>query len=324
MFDLPDFSDDPKLTPYRVKDTIGKIVWSYSRRGTLQQCSRRYYYTYYATKLKIHDDKSSIKLLSRLQNRYECTGQILHLVISTFFRKAHDGDIFSTRNLCSWAENMFNSNCKRSKDNINDIKNEITKSNQPAYLQEFYYEEPDAEEKCESAMKRLLLAINEFAENQIFEVLRNAGMANDSLIEYPIRLSDFPCKVSGRMDFAYKDIDEVTVCDWKMGGSQGGDDSLQLTTYGMWAMSYFSVPHDKVHILKALLADGGLSSSAVNEKMLLRARARIIQDAEQMAALDYYGRSGMIEAFTPCAQKAVCSLCRFRAICVEGRECIDA
>ncbi|KSV17088.1 hypothetical protein CY91_04650 [Dehalococcoides mccartyi] len=323
-FDLPDFSEGKETKENPSADAIKKVAWSYSRRGTLEQCPRRYYYTYYASNGLSKNENSQIRFIKRLQNRHERTGQILHLVISTFLRKARSGESWTTSRLCSWAENLFNEDCKRSRDIPVDIENGIYEFDKTTYLQEFYYREPDAEAMCESAMHRLLAAVAEFAENEVFAGLRSTGMNPEALIEYPIKLIDFPCRASGRIDLAHQDADEVIVVDWKMGGTQGGDDSLQLATYGMWAITHFGVSPDRVQIYKALLVDGDLTSSLITERMIMRARARIIQDAQQMAALDSYGHAGVVEAFTPCSQKAVCALCRFRKLCEDGRACLDA
>ena len=323
-FDLPDFSKGKEIIENHSADAIRKVAWSYSRRGTLEQCPRRYYYTYYASNGLPKNENSQIRFIKGLQNRHERTGQILHLVISTFLRKARSGEPWTTNRLCSWAESLFNEDCERSRNIPVDIENGTADSDKHTCLQEFYYREPDAEVMCESAMHRLLAAVTEFAENDVFAGLRNTGMNPKALIEYPIKLIGFPCRASGRIDLAHQDVDEVIVVDWKMGGTQGGDDSLQLATYGMWATTHFGVGPDRVHIYKALLVDGELTSSLINERMIMRAKARIFQDAEQMAALDNYGRIGIVGAFTPCAQRAVCALCRFRKLCEEGRACFNA
>ncbi|WP_158406031.1 PD-(D/E)XK nuclease family protein [Dehalococcoides mccartyi] len=323
-FDLPDFSKGEETIQSPSSDSIRKVAWSYSRRGTLEQCPRRYYYTYYASNGLFKNGNQEIKFVKRLQNRHERTGQILHLVISTFLRKARSGESWTTSRLCSWAENLFKQDCERSRNVPVDIENGISDFDKATYLQEFYYREPEAEAICESAKNRLLTAVAEFAENEVFAGLRNTGINPQALIEYPIKLIDLPCRATGRIDLAHHDADEAIVVDWKMGGTQGGDDSLQLATYGMWATTHFGVSPDRVHIHKALLVDGNLTSSLIDERMIMRAKVRIIQDAEQMAALDNYGRTGILEAFTPCAQRAVCALCRFRKLCEEGRACSNA
>jgi len=318
-FDLPDSKSDRLSSPHI--GSIGRITWSYSRRGTLEQCPRRYYYSYYASNGRTRDQDPQARFLRRLQNRYERTGQILHLVISTFLRKARQGESWSTSRLCSWAESMFKRDCEHSKNDTHQSGSQNSDGNATMLL-EFYYEEPEAEVVCAAANARLLSAIKQFAENPIYSLLRSSGLKTEALIECNIRVSGLPCGVSGRVDLAYRENSEVVVVDWKIGGKQSGDDSLQLATYGMWSLSRFGTNPGDVRIHKAFLEDGNLTTSKIDEKMLARARARIIQDAELMAALHAYGQEGMVDAFTPCSQTAICALCRFRKIC-EGRECLD-
>jgi len=221
-----------------------------------------------------------------------------------------------------WAESLFDKDCDNSR--CFKLENEVSSANDKAtVLQEFSYEEPDAETLCISARQRLLNAITEFAENPTYTVLRESGMAPEALIEYPIKVVCLPCGVSGRIDLAYQKNEDVIVVDWKTGGSQGGDDSLQLATYGMWALSRYKTSPGKIRIHKALLVDGNLTTARIDEKILAKAKARIIQDAELMAALDNYGREGVATAFSPCAQPALCALCRFRKLC-DGRGSPDA
>lgn len=313
-FDIPDFSEIPQSLRIRDMGAIRKITWSYSRRGALEQCARRYYYAYYGSNKRTKTEDVEARLLNRLQNRYERSGQILHLVISTFLRKTRAGDLWNTSSLCNWAESLFSKDCDRSRQITNLVENGESDTNS-MILQEFYYKESDAEETCLAAKNRLVSATKEFAENPVFSELRGESVTSDALIECPIKIDGFPCKVSGRVDLAYRDGDEIKVVDWKMGGTQVGDDSLQLATYGTWAINRFGANPDNVCIYKALLADGELSTSRITEGMLSRAKARIIQDAERMAALDNYGHFGIVGAFSPCSQPAVCALCRFRKIC---------
>jgi hypothetical protein len=172
-FDLPEFSREQEV---HSTSSIGNVAWSYSRRGTLEQCPRRYYFTYYSSNEGLINGQSQIRLLSRLQNRYERTGQILHLVISTFLRKGSAGDFWHTNRLCNWAEDMFNRDCGNSKRASNDVKADTIDFTKFTYLQEFYYGESDAEAMCEVAKHRLIQAITEFAENHVFSALRDAAM----------------------------------------------------------------------------------------------------------------------------------------------------
>jgi hypothetical protein len=320
-FDLPDFPGELRPNTSRA-DSIAKINWSYSKRGTLDQCPRRYYYTYYAANGRMKTQDPQARLLSHLHNRHERTGQILHLVISTFLRKARSGETWTTKRLVGWAESLFKKDCNNSR-RFKLENGRVDADGNAIILQEFFYGEPNTEALCAAAKERLVNAITEFAENTVFTAVRESGMGPEALIEIPIKVAGLPCGVNGRIDLAYQEDDDAIVVDWKTGGTLGGDDSLQLATYGMWSLSRYKTSPNNIRIHKALLVDGSLSTARVDGKMLARARARIIQDAELMAALDDYGREGIVSAFSPCAQPAICALCRFRKLC-DGRASPDA
>jgi hypothetical protein len=72
------------------------------------------------------------------------------------------------------------------------------------------------------------------------------------------------------------------------------------------------------------LGNRALTGSQLTETVVARGQGRIVQDTERMLAMDRYGRAGQAEAFSPCAQAAVCALCPFQKACPEGRQCIDA
>ena len=79
--------------------------WSYSRRGTLEQCARKYYYQYYGSILrKSNNDpqKEKLHFLKKLQNRHLRTGEILHRIIKTYLKKLQDGKQL----LFNWLQQM--------------------------------------------------------------------------------------------------------------------------------------------------------------------------------------------------------------------------
>ena len=83
--------------PIPLADQMEKVEWSYSRRSTLNQCARKYYFEYYGSNkyTAVREPlKEQLHFLKQLQNRYERTGFILHLMISQYFKKAQKrGDL---------------------------------------------------------------------------------------------------------------------------------------------------------------------------------------------------------------------------------------
>lgn len=301
------------------------VTWSYSRRGLMEQCPRRYYYAYYGSNKNValnEVKKPLLMFLKALGSRYERAGSILHLAIATALRNSLKGRPIYSAGLQRWARSIFEKDIEYS---IRDPRgqNPSPEKYPPVLLREFYYGEADAEEECRSVLDRLALGVRSFAERPSYANFRELENYSNVLIETWTSISEFSCKVSGRVDLAVRTDTGVLVLDWKMGHDSNVDDSLQLASYALWAGDYFKVPPEAIQLLKAPLADGTLVSSRADEGMLRRGRARILQDVELMVAMDGYGKNGQSEAFTACAQPKVCSLCPFLEACQEGKDCVS-
>ena len=310
-----------------VQYPVSQMRWSYSRRVVLEQCPRRYYYEYYgaaALAASGHPNEAVVRLLKSLQNRHERAGTIAHLVISTYFRRAQSGEVWAADRLCRWARDIFRNDWTYSQANPAAMSRPTGKF-PPVLLHEYYYRNPDASALCLEAQERLVNAVNTFATSPRFAEFRLAGSRSGSLVEDRLTLQGLPCHVDGRLDLAFNAAGRGVVVDWKLGNpSGGGDDSLQLAAYALWASHHFAAAPEAVTVYKAYLTADEIVQFPVSESILANSRARIIQDAERMAVLHDYGQRGIVEAFTPCAQLGVCKLCPFQKVCPEGRAVLHA
>lgn len=307
---------------------LSHIKWSYSRRGVLEQCPRRYYYEYYAStrhgSLR-EQDEGKIRLLKSLQNRHERTGALIHLVISTFLRRAKAGDVWSKDRLCKWARDMFRRDIAYSKTDHKDSTAAERAKYQPVYLQEFYYRDTNAMQLANEAEARLIEGLRVFSDSDRLAEYRSAGIRGDSLIECSIKVPGLPCQVSGKLDLGFRENNRIRIVDWKLGEASGtGEESLQLAVYALDAVHRFAVEADDVEVAKAHLTGDVVVHFPVSQMTLRNARARIVQDAERMCAMHDYGMRGIEAAFTACAQPGLCGGCSFREICPEGRATINA
>ena len=312
--------------PARASRRLDGVTWSYSRRNLIEQCPRRYYYTYYGSNKNValnEPQKALLTFLKKLSSRYERAGSILHLTIATALRNSLEGRTIYSAGLQRWAQGIFEKDIAYS---IRDPRglDPSPERYPPVLLREFYYGADDAEEECRSVVGRLTSGIRAFAEEPSYAPFRELRNYPKVLIESWTSMSDFPCRVNGRVDLAVCTNTDVLLLDWKMGHDSNVDDSLQLASYALWACDHFSVPSESVQVMKAPLADGKLISSQVDEEMLRRSKARILQDVELMNAMDGYGKNGQSDAFTPCAQAGVCSFCPYLEACEEGRDCVSS
>jgi hypothetical protein len=105
--------------PEPLRKRMQGVEWSYSRRSTLEQCPRKYYFDYYGSALHraaSDPQKARLRGLKKLQNRHERAGEIVHQVIADYFRKAQQGDVLNAGSLqftpCDLAaDSLFGSPC---------------------------------------------------------------------------------------------------------------------------------------------------------------------------------------------------------------------
>lgn len=313
-------SDQPLLWREPAVDRrVSDIRWSYSRRSVLEQCPRRYYYEYYGGSSASSDpQRDLISRLKNVQTRHELAGNVLHTVIAGYFRKTADGKD-SPEDLSRKAWGAFRKVWDSSESVVNQGIATAALSEQ-AVLHEYYYPLPNAGELCLAAEDRLVRAVVAFATEDSFSEFRSWRDDATTLVESRIHVEHFPCVIDGRLDLAHRSDDRIAVVDWKLGeSSDGGDDSLQLAAYAMWAAQHFGRPPETVAVFKAYLTSRCAVPFVASSRVIERTRARILQDAERMAALDDYGCKAMVGAFTACAQRRVCANCAFLEICTEGR-----
>ena len=305
---------------------LGKLPWSYSRRSIFESCARKYYYEYYGASrrtAKDDADKEAIRLCKDTSNRFMRTGDLLHLAIGWYLRRARDDAVPSVEQLVGWARKLFDQDRSYSRQHPDGGDIEEGVKYPPVLLQEYRERLVDAEEFCDEAAERLARALVDFATHPDYAAFRVAGTAPDALIERSLhfRPNGVPCRVEGRIDLAYGNVDAATVVDWKLGEETGGaDDSLQLAVYALWASEHFGCDASSLRVCRVHFGSGAIVDFPIDESILDAARARIEQDVIRMVAIHDYGLAGQAQAFTPCARPKVCRGCRYLRVCPEGRE----
>ena len=291
--------------------------WSHSRRETLEKCARKYYYEYYGSNLqtaKNDPQKEKLRFLKKLQNRHLRSGKILHYVIRWYLKEFQQGKQPSLGQLLQWTKKDFRADIKYSQQYergfplSDDFRH-------PKLLLEFYYGLPDAKSLCADTEEQLITALTSFITSQNVAQFREGAGKASATIEKPVRLKEVHFTLRGTIDLAYREDDRVVIVDWKSGSAGSSDDSLQMLAYAWWAKQEFELPVDRIIPHRVHLADKTVSTFNVSEKALTRVEARILQDLEWMQEADNFGRRGLVEAFTPCAQPKVCMLCSFQEIC---------
>ena len=189
------------------------LEWSYSRRGVLEQCPRKYYYQYYGSSSKKSNSdpqKEKLRFLKKLQNRHLRTGSLLHLVIRTYLKKLQQGEQWSLDWLLNWARKMYWADLEYSREYEN--RTGIQDGDRsPTLLLEFYYDLLDAEPACTESGRRLITALTNFVQSQNFTQFRESACQTTTQIEKPMRLKESRFALKGTVDLIFWE-DDRKVC----------------------------------------------------------------------------------------------------------------
>ena len=293
------------------------MQWSYSRRSLLEQCPRAYYYQYYGANkrtAKAEPLKERLHFLKSLTNRHLRAGDIVHLVIRTYLNSLQKKDVWDVRRVLSWASQIFQNDYSYS----SAYQQGAEHSNDrypPALLLEFYHDLENADRLFYESESRMIAALENFVSNPAFANFRNGVCHPNALIERSISIKNDRFSMRGKLDLAYPDGDRIAVVDWKIGKSEGNDDSLQLLSYALGAIKEFKCRPECIDLYRVHLSDSSIASYNVTKREVLRSESRIIQDLERMEMMDDYGKQAFADAFTPCAQPQICKHCPFQDVC---------
>lgn len=309
LFDVSEFSTSIPST-----SKISKVKWSYSRRNSLEQCPRRYYYNYYGASKKVAQndpDKSKIQFLKTLSTRHLIAGQKLHHYICQYFRQQPQEIQQEPQDILKLAQDDYHRSIRNFHRNLQNIN----RKNQPITLMELYYQWEKADLLIGETKEQFLSALTHFLNSSELTSFRQSGSHPNALVEKTISLKDERFSMGGKIDLAYPHNDRFIIVDWKMGGHSSDNDNLQLLSYAWWVVEELGYKPNQIDLYQIHLASLQIQSFTVNEQLILRAKACILQDIKRMQSLDKYGREGIAKAFTPCGQTKVCQLCSYQEIC---------
>lgn len=309
----------PKAKPAaRTPKRILPPEWSHSRRDLFERCLLWYYYTYYGARkgvAQVEPLKEQLRLLKSLSNFNLRAGEIMHIVIRTYLRKAKQNEPWTLERTLGWAQALYEADKSLS---LNYREGDVLSKdvNAPKLLAEFYYSLINAEELWAASLERVRAALTNFITNSKFEEFRVGALEPDSQIEATVRVSSDNFRMRGQIDLAYSWDGRRKIIDWKIGGSNGESrESLQLLSYAFAAVELLKCSPEEIDLHKVYLEDSGISIYSPSDTDVKKARAFIIQDTERLMSMEQYGREGNALAFTPCEQPRVCRMCPFRAIC---------
>ncbi|MFN4315295.1 MAG: PD-(D/E)XK nuclease family protein [Chitinophagaceae bacterium] len=293
-----------------------KVNWSYSKMQAFRDCPRKFYYLYYGSKkrnAKAEPLKEKLIELSKLSNKYMVQGNLIHQLVSIYFRQAKKGEVWDLNRLTNFGLMIIEEIIAYN----NAVKSGIPET--PKFpkpiLKELYYSTVSANDIKIEIIDIVQNCLNSFWNSEEYTHLKYGGTKPSSKIEGDTSfLLNNTISVDGKVDIAFLDQRHLIIADWKTGKKELEDTSLQLLVYALWARQLTEWSFDSIEIQKAYLATGVLEKLEFSELHIERAKAKIMQDGEMLKEMDQFGKHSVKEAFAMHRGKN-CRLCPFEEIC---------
>lgn len=293
--------------------------WSHSRIGSLNSCPRKYFYQYYASKKRTAKNivgKPRITFLSHLATKYLIIGTVIHDAIDNYFKRYKSGINYDLTMILNWAfERLQEVYTLTERARNNDS---IELSSGAKIFKELYYKTVDQTKFKEEVREKIQTNLTNFYESEEFNDFRNGGKLKSSELEKWIvfKLMNYAA-IKGKMDLGFDaGMKGYYVVDWKTGGVENEETSLQLLIYAIWSIETANIETHRVKLFKAYLQENKVEPLEFSDEHILRAKMRVIQDTQTIEKLHKYGVDGVEEAFSRIDfPNNICQQCPYEEVC---------
>lgn len=311
------------------RDLFGNIIeevqtntfysWSHSRIGALNSCPRKYFYSYYGSKKRSAKNivgKEKIIFLSHLATKHLVVGTIIHDAIDHYFKQYKQGVNYDLTMLLNWAferlELVFNLTERSRTNSLIQFKNG------EKIFKEIYYRTVKSEKFKEELQEKIRINLTNFYAAEEFHEFRMGGKLKSAELEKWLifKLMGY-ASIKGKMDLGFESASgEYFVVDWKTGGVENEETSLQLLIYAIWGIETGNIDPKRVKLFKAYLQEKKVEALEFSNDHILRAKMRVIQDTQTIEKLHKYGLEGVEEAFSQIDfPNKICPQCPYEELC---------
>lgn len=291
--------------------------WSVSRDSTLQECPRKYYFSYYGSWGGWESDAPKrireIYLLKQLKNRPLWIGEVVHQCISRSLTNLSRGIPVLT------LEKILSITRDRMRQDFRHSKALRYRQNPKAYtgLFEHEYEMDVSDAEWKAAAGQVDRCLVNFYESEHFR--RFTSLERTQFLEIE-RFSSFNLdniKIHVRLDCAVEDGGRIIVWDWKTGKSSRSGFPLQLACYAWYAGGAFEVNPTQVLTRQFELYEGAMHEQTLTpqsfDEFFSYIRGSI---ADMRGMLDDAGKNlASEESFAKVERANVCLRCNFLKVC---------
>ncbi|PWU22345.1 MAG: hypothetical protein C5B48_10160 [Candidatus Rokuibacteriota bacterium] len=299
-----------------VASLANEFSWSRTRDNAFQECRRRYYFQYYGAwggwDASADPAARTLYILKQLGTRQMWAGRLVHEAVERSLLALRHGHALSEASLIE--------------DTVRQMRAEWKGSRAGAYrdnpkdtgLFEHEYGVPIKDGEWQALRDHVIRCLRHFHRLPLLAEIKRTPPHRFILLE---DIGSFPwegTRIVTAPDFGYwTESDRLQLIDWKTGGGNGEDASLQLGGYALYALEVLRVDLPRVDLLEVNLREGKVVSHPWDEVSLDRVREHIRLSVRAMKAyLDDPDRNLAAEAnFEKTENLKICRWCNFRGVC---------
>ena len=296
-------------------DFRNNFSWSWSRRGTFEQCKRKYWLNYYGYWGGWSRDapprERALYVQKNLTTKPMWLGNCVHDAAEWALVALGRGQFIDCDDMVGRVLKRANKDILSSEsgDNLRDPKRSC------GFQEHYYYSETTIE--WEDTLVEIERQVRNLYTNPIFcrmfhvpERLREVEVLHqEQLAGVPVYV-----KLDALMDDG---AGGLVIIDWKTGKSHdGGVVARQLGVYGLYARDILAVPASKLKMVHVNLRENKFITHQMTEEMLRDAAETVESSAMSMKSLTSLDNVAEESDFPklPVGDKA-CTFCKFRRDC---------
>lgn len=296
-------------------DLLNEFSWSRTRDNAFQECRRRYYYQYYGAwgGWDAHAEATAraLYILKQLGTRHMWAGRLVHEAVERSLLALRGGHALSEASLIDDTVRQMREEWKGSRIHV------YRESPKRTGLFEHEYGVPVRPSEWRALRDHIIRCLRNFHRLPLLADIKRTPTERWILIE---DIGSFPwegIRVLTAPDFGYWDqSDRLQLVDWKTGGT-GGDASLQLGGYALYALEVLGVDLPRVDLLEVNLREGKVTSHPWDEASLERVREHVRFSVRAMKAYLRDPEKNLADEanFERTEDPRICRWCNFRGIC---------
>lgn len=293
-----------------------KLSWSKSRDESLQTCPRQYYYNYYGSwggwENNAAERTRQLYILKQLITRQIWAGQVVHDCIEHSLKNIHRGiEPLPVEKIVDLT--------------LQGMRQDYRSSLHGKYLQHpkscalfaHEYQLKVSDEEWKANADHVKKCLTTFYESEIFQQIQSLSKEQWLEIEAFSRFHLDDVEVIVKLDFCYRNEDQIVIVDWKTGKSDLQDNSIQLACYALYAQEKWNVAPSQIETVLFNLASNTVERCHVTEAEIESVKDYI---HGSMADMRKYLKNpeanvGMEDDFPGTEHAWQCRRCNFQKLC---------